>query len=139
VSSSSTCDVCWQSIVQALCRVLLVHVQASAVRADWQGMIEAGAAGLPPPNFPMPAPFWPQMANHMGQAASQSSRQQGPFSSDSSGNLDPLSAAYYSSLGAQQMAAAMAAAAVRLPFSPCRPEMISACHLHQWHQGDGRL
>lgn len=71
-------------------------------------------AGLPPPNFPMPGPFWPQMPNHMGQAPSQGSRQ-GPFNgSESSGNFDALSAAYYSPFGAQQMAAAMAAAAVSI-------------------------
>ncbi len=70
------------------------------------------AAGMPGPNFPMSNPFWPQMGSGMS-GGSQGPRPPLYPGASSNGSFDPVSAAYYANLGNQQMAAAMAAAAVR--------------------------
>ena len=77
------------------------------------------AAGMPGPNFPMSNPFWPQMGSGM-PGGNQGPRPPLYPGAGNNGQFDPVSAAYYASLGNQQMAAAMAAAAVRLVSLPAQ-------------------
>ena len=75
-------------------------------------MVCGADAGMPGPNFPLSNPFWPQMGSGMS-GGSQGPRPPLYPGASSNGSFDPVSAAYYANLGNQQMAAAMAAAAVR--------------------------
>lgn len=69
----------------------------------------------------MSNPFWPQMGSGM-PGGSQGPRPPLYPGAGANGSYDPMSAAYYANLGNQQMAAAMAAAAVSLdaPYTPFR-------------------
>lgn len=67
---------------------------------------------MPGPNYAMANPFWPQMPNGM-PGGKQGSRPPMYPGAGNNGSFDPMSAAYFTNLNNQQMAAAMAAAAVR--------------------------
>ena len=60
----------------------------------------------------MSNPFWPQMGSGM-PGGNQGPRPPLYPGAGNSGSFDPVSAAYFANLGNQQMAVAMAAAAVR--------------------------
>ena len=103
---------CWSLLGRSSLRR---HPNTSAVTAlqPWEvSHILWCDAGMSSPNFPMSNPSWPQMGSGM-TGGSQGPRPPLYPGAGSNASFDPVSAAYYANLGNQQMAAAMAAAAVR--------------------------
>ena len=93
---------------------------SSELRSNLCGCPRRGSlgAGMPGPNFPMSNPFWPQMGSGM-PGGNQGPRPPLYPGGGNNGQFDPVSAAYYATLGNQQMAAAMAAAAVSFALELC--------------------